>query len=138
MTARRLFWIASLTVWIACCILGTWGLSRARSWASEHKAAPATQAAWDQWRAEAARQADGEGPVQRRRPKSAEPPSVVLLRDYYSMCVAALVLFSGVLSFTFCYLVFGAFDGQHKHRRVPGGAADASAADRAAELADLG
>jgi hypothetical protein len=58
---------------------------------------------WEAWRVEAGRQASGEGPVRRNTPKSPEPPTLVLLRDYYGVCVAGVWLFTTLL---FAVLVF--------------------------------
>lgn len=102
------FWMLTAAVWAGCCLLGMLGLSQARRFAVSGQGSPAAQRDWDEWRAEAARQAGGQGPVRRREPKSDEPPTVVLLRDYYGLCTTALVIFSGVLSLTFSYLICGA------------------------------
>lgn len=58
---------------------------------------PAAHQQWETWRNEAQRQAEGGGPVQRRVPKSPEPPTLVLLRDYYGVCVAGAWLFTTLL-----------------------------------------
>jgi hypothetical protein len=51
-----------------------------------------SQADWNAWRAEAARQDGTHGPVQRAVPKSQEPPMLVLLRDYFPACVLGLLV----------------------------------------------
>ena len=58
---------------------------------------PAVQADWDAFRADMQRQSGPVGPVQRKVPKSPEPPELVWLRDYPALAVAAWVVFGGVL-----------------------------------------
>lgn len=104
-------WIVGYVVVMAA---GLWSLHRAHAWALESFAATNAegqqrQADWDRWRQKAAEQADGNGPVKRRVPKSEEPPTLVLLRDYYGMCLAAFLLFGSVLYATFVYFVRGIF-----------------------------
>lgn len=68
---------------------------------------PEVQANWDAFRAEMRAQSDRSGPVQRKVPKSAEPPELVWLRDYLALAVTAWVLFVGVLGSVLLALVLG-------------------------------
>lgn len=108
----------STLAWLLCYLAlmtgGLWSLHRAHVWAlatfdTSSDEGAQRQAQWDEWRKEAAEQSAGKGPVKRRVPKSAEPPMLVLLRDYYGMCIAAFVLFGSVLYATFVYFVRGIF-----------------------------
>jgi hypothetical protein len=70
---------------------------------------------WNRWIDEAQRQSDGNGPVRRRVPNSAEPPTLVLLRDYFPTCVFGTWLFSTLLFVSSSY--FGwALIGQRSGR----------------------
>ena len=51
-------------------------------------------------------------PVKRRVPKSAEPPALVLMRDYFAVCLAIAVVLSSVLFGTFMVLVRGAMSSR--------------------------
>ena len=108
LTLPNSLWLAA---YLAVMGLGLWQLHRAHDWAlatyDESGEGKGRQAQWDRWRDAAAEQAAGKGPVQRRVPKSAEPPTLVLLRDYYVMCVAAFLLFGSVLFGVFMFLVRG-------------------------------
>lgn len=104
--------------WLVCYLalmgLGMWELHRAHQWAlasfdSTSEEGKERQADWEKWRKEAEEQADGKGPVKRRIPKSTEPPTLVLLRDYYGMCLTAFLLFGSVLYGTFVFFVRGIF-----------------------------
>lgn len=68
---------------------------------------PEVQADWDAFRAEMRTQSDRSGPVQRKVPRSAEPPELVWLRDYMVLAVTAWVLFVGVLGSVLLALVLG-------------------------------
>ncbi len=67
--------------------------------------------AWQQWRDEAARQAEGEGPVARRPPDVDEPPTLILLRDHFAAVLALSLVLSSVLFFTLAVMVRGVIGG---------------------------
>jgi hypothetical protein len=108
LTLANALWLAA---YLALMGIGLWQLDRAHDWAlATHGASgegQERQAEWDRWRGAAAEQAAGKGPVQRRVPKSAEPPTLVLLRDHYVMCVSAFLLFGSVLFGVCMFLVRG-------------------------------
>ena len=70
-----------------------------------------SQANWQDWRAEAQRQQDGNGPVTRRVPRSSEPPSLVLLRDHFATSLAILLVLTSALYFTIAIMVRGVLVG---------------------------
>jgi hypothetical protein len=72
---------------------------------------PSSQADWEDWRAEAERQHKGDGPVTRRVPKIAEPPSLILLRDHFATSLVVLVVLSSALYFALALMVRGALVG---------------------------
>jgi hypothetical protein len=62
---------------------------------------------WEEWR-ESVKEGQGkEGPVQRRVPKSNEPPAIVLLRDHFQVCLVIALALSSVLFGTFVLFVRG-------------------------------
>jgi len=80
----------------------------------------AAQLEWDHWREDAKDLAKGIGPVTRRVPKSAEPPALKLMRDYFVVCLALALLLSGVLFMTTLAFVRGAFStGKFVDRSPP-------------------
>lgn len=66
---------------------------------------PEAQAGWDEFREDMRRQSGREGPVQRKVPRSAEPPELVWLRDHVALAVIAWMTLTGVLG-GFLGLVF--------------------------------
>ena len=60
---------------------------------------PAAQEEWDAWRKTAEEQSQS-GPVRRAKTRSPEPPTLVLLRDYFRTMLAAAIVFSSLLAAT--------------------------------------
>ncbi len=58
---------------------------------------PLAQQQWDEWRRAMSDQQAQPGPVLRRPVRSAEPPALVLMRDYFGVCLAMTLVLSGVL-----------------------------------------
>ena len=69
---------------------------------------PDRQAEWGQWR-EAVKNQPEDSPVKRRVPKSHEPPTLVLMRDYFAMCLGAGLIFGSVLFYVMMVMIRGAF-----------------------------
>ena len=111
---RRRDWLRTtvtgglLAAWLAAMILPPAILFRARDGWLRHLDRPEAQSGWDEFRRDMRRQSGRDGPVQRKVPKSAEPPARVWLRDYFQLAVVAWVLFVGVLGGFFSLLVAGA------------------------------
>jgi hypothetical protein len=95
-----------VTTWTMAVFLGLWAatlvgppiaLLRWRAARLAELDAPAIQADWDAFRDEMRRQSGRTGPVQRKVPRSPEPPERVWLRDYVGLAIAAWVALTGVL-----------------------------------------
>jgi hypothetical protein len=84
-----------------------WGLVSARRWAIAELATPQSTAEWDAWRADVRAEQDQPTPVRRAIPKSAEPPALVLMRDYFRVSLTGAVLFSSVLFWICTWLLHG-------------------------------
>jgi hypothetical protein len=100
-----------VAVWLAALILPPVLLLRARADWLEQWDRPEAQSQWDAFRHDMRQQSGRDGPVQRKVPKSAEPPVRVWLRDYFQLAVVAWVLFMGVLGGFFSLLVVGVLRG---------------------------
>lgn len=103
---------AVVAVWLAALIVPPMMLSRAREGWLQQWDRPEKQAQWDAFLRDMREQSGRDGPVQRKVPKSAEPPARVWLRDYFRLAVAAWWLFVGVLGGFFTLLVAGVLRGQ--------------------------
>jgi hypothetical protein len=84
-----------------------WGLFAARNWALAELATPQSTAQWEAWRADVRAAQDQPTPVQRAVPKSAEPPALVLMRDYFRVALGGAILFSSVLFWICSWLLHG-------------------------------
>ncbi len=100
-----------VSVWLAALVVPPVMLWRARADWLEQLDRPEAQSQWDAFRRDMRQQSDRDGPVQRKVPKSAEPPARVWLRDYFRLAVVAWVLFVGVLGGFFSLLVAGVLRG---------------------------
>lgn len=89
------------------------GLNYARTTSLAKFNSPAAQADWNEFRTEMDRQSkDMTAPVARRAPKSEEPPTMRLLRDYFGTCVLISLMLSSALFITFMVMLRGVFGGE--------------------------
>lgn len=59
---------------------------------------PEVRAQWQLWKQEAERQSKlGAGPVQRRPPRTDEPPALILLRDHFPAVLGSAIVLSSCL-----------------------------------------
>lgn len=99
-------------VWSVCylmllgAIVGS--LFFARKWALAEMATPDSVGNWQAWRDDVEQQSEHPGPVQRRVPKSVEPPALVLMRDYFGISLGGAVLFSSLLYWIIVWFAIGA------------------------------
>jgi hypothetical protein len=102
-----------VAAWLALVTLPPAVLLQVRSRWLEALDRPAVQADWDTFRndmrTQSGRDAPVTGPVQRKVPRSAEPPLKVWLRDYVGLAIAAWVLFGTVLFGFLAAMVAGLF-----------------------------
>jgi hypothetical protein len=98
-------WLVAYAVFMSAIVAG---LLYGRQQALSVYGTPAAQAEWDAWREDASKMAGGPGPVKRRPPKSAEPPALKLMRDYFGICLTLAVVLSTVLFGTFAIFLTGA------------------------------
>lgn len=99
--------IAVVAGWLAAVALPPAALSVWRAKRLAELSEPGVQAEWDKFRDAMRKESGRDGPVQRKVPKSAEPPELVWLRDYFSLAVMAWVVLMGVLGGFVAALVMG-------------------------------
>jgi len=88
---------AAAVVWLAIIFGPPAYLLRCRTEWLASLEQPEAQAQWDEFREAMRGQTGRDGPVQRKVPKSAEPPLRVWLRDYAWLAIAAWVVLGGTL-----------------------------------------
>jgi hypothetical protein len=103
--------LALVVAWAATLGLPPVLLARWRSERLVQLSDPAVQAEWTEFREAMKKQTDRSGPVQRKVPKSTEPPELVWLRDYFWLAVAAWVVLAGVLGAFLALAVLGVARG---------------------------
>lgn len=69
---------------------------------------PEAQAGWDEFRNAMREQTGREGPVQRKVPKSLEPPLRVWMRDYVWLAITAWIMLGGTLGVCTSAFIVGA------------------------------
>ena len=107
MTLRSRVTVVWLTLYVVLAVLLAGWMQYARARALATYSQPREQQAWEAWREKAAA---GNGPVARRVPKSAEPPALVLLRDYYPVCLAGVLLFATAIFVALMFFVRGVLE----------------------------
>lgn len=103
-SAANLLW---LTLYLAMVGAIVWALVGARERAMIELAGPQAQADWEEWRQSAKQQA-ASGPVQRREPRSDQPPALVLLRDHFPVLVTGSIVLCSFLFGTLMFILRGA------------------------------
>jgi hypothetical protein len=94
-----------------------WLVFHVRARAMESLDTPAARAEWETWRQAAGEQSIA-GPVRRRTPASAEPPTLVLLRDYFGMVLGAAIVFGSALFGSTMIAIRGAYGAGRKPARI--------------------
>jgi len=109
---RRPWWIAGVfaLVWGGMMVVPPLLLVANRdAWLASLEA-PGAQEDWDDFRRAMRAESGAEGPVQRKVPKSAEPPIRVWLRDYLPLAIIAWFVLGGTLGGFLGMMVVGASD----------------------------
>jgi hypothetical protein len=99
--------VVTLVLWLAALAVMAVGLWSLRESVLRSFATPESQQEWDEWRDAVASGNANMGSVQRKTPKSDEPPTLVLLRDHFAACLVGLWLITSVLYATLALLVRG-------------------------------
>lgn len=100
--------IGWLLAYFAVIALVIGGVNYMRSVATTIYGTAQAQTEWDEWREDVKELEKQPYPVKRRVPKSVEPPALVLMRDYFGVCLAVAVVLTSVLFGTFMVLARGA------------------------------
>lgn len=105
----KLIWLG---LYICALVVLALALSQARRQAMVQLETDEAQADWQDWRTEASRQAEGEGPVARRIPRSEQHPELVMLRDHFAVSFIGLALLTTALFITAAFMVGGVLGGR--------------------------
>jgi len=111
---RWLPWIVAYVVLLAGVVVG---VRKCRDWAVSQLATPKSIADWQAWREDVRTNQDKSIGVQRRVPKSAEPPALIMMRDHFAVSMIGAVLFSSALYWVFAWFVMGILDARRESTR---------------------
>lgn len=103
--------LLTLTAYVLLIVILTGGMFVARTQVVEHQSVSLSQDEWQEWRREAARQSEGQGPVTRRMPTAEEPPTLMLMRDHFGACLTLALVISTVLFATLAFMIRGVLFG---------------------------
>jgi hypothetical protein len=84
---------------------------------------PEARAEWEAWRQAAPNQRKDQ-PVERRPPKSDEPPALVLMRDHFPVMLGGAVVFSSLLYGALAFALRGAIAGSDQSQNTPSKSGD--------------
>lgn len=118
--------------WVVAAFLSAWGavmivpplflVANREAWLASLEA-PAVQEDWEDFRRAMRAESGAEGPagpVQRKVPKSAEPPIRVWLRDYLLLAITAWVVLGGTLGGFLGMMIVGASGARNAANVGPG------------------
>ena len=103
---------------LVCVVVG--GMLWVRNTALAELSAPESIADWESWREDVRKEQTNPGPVQRRVPKSDEPPGLVLMRDYFVVSFVGATFFTSILYWIMAWLVTGAMGSSNTSSEPPG------------------
>ena len=101
------FTTVSLGLYIACMAAVVMGLITAKGCAIGRYGTAVADDDWQQWREAASKDAEGDGPVRRRVPKSDDPPLLVLLTEHFWVLLVSSLVFGSVLYFLAYFFIQG-------------------------------
>ncbi len=87
------------------------GLRQARDWSIQTFSPTEARTDWQKFRDDTA-QSNHQSPVQRRVPRSVEPPALVLMRDYFVICNVISIVLTTALYGAITFMVLGVLRGQ--------------------------
>lgn len=97
---------------VASMALAAWAAVAARAWAVEQLSTPEARTAWSAWK----RDVEVQQPtavVQRRVPKSDEPPWLILMRDHFSVMLVTFMV-AAALAYGFALLAVHVVRGSRR------------------------
>jgi hypothetical protein len=110
MAKRWLPWLIGYVAVLVAVMIATF---KTREWALEELATSKSLADWQTWRDDVRQQQGRPGPVERRVPKSSEPPALVMMRDHFVVSLTGTVLFSTLLYWVFAWFLMGVMHSAH-------------------------
>jgi hypothetical protein len=108
MAARKKYLLIAAIGYAILLIALVWGMFAMRKNVLHDLDSADARSDWQTWRSDVEREQERPQTVARRVPKSAEPPGLVLMRDYFVTCVVGAVVFVSLLYWVCTALAVGA------------------------------
>jgi len=112
-SGSRWLWVCGIGYVLLLAVV-VWALAAAKNWALTEAASAESVREWQAWREDVAKQQTQQLPVQRRVPKSVEPPALVLMRDYFAVCFVGAIVFSSLLYWVIAWFITGILAGSRQ------------------------
>jgi hypothetical protein len=100
-------WLWPFLIYVVLVIAIMTAMFKARVAVIDQLATPDSLADWETWREDVRQQKDRSAPVERRIPKSAEPPALVMMRDHFAVSLTGILLFSSMLYWVLAWFIIG-------------------------------
>lgn len=110
--ARKRYVLVAAIAYVALMVVLVWGLFALRQNVLRAQSSRDARGDWQAWRSDVERQQQERQSVARRVPKSAEPPALVLMRDYFVTCLVGALVFVSLLFWVSAGLAIGAVTTQ--------------------------
>lgn len=111
LSRKRRFWIAAAVVYPVAMAALVWGMFHTRTVVLRNFDSPESHSNWQEWRSDVEKQQQEPQTVARRVPKSEEPPTLVLMRDYFVTCLTGAIVFVSMFYWSVAGLTIGAIAG---------------------------
>lgn len=105
-TKADLIWFALFLLLLAAT---AWGMIRGRNWILATYDSDSATAEWQEWKQDAAQMERLPNVVKRKAPKSDLPPAVILMKDYFGICLVGGLGLTAVLLAALLLMMRGAF-----------------------------
>lgn len=105
-TTADLIWLALFLLLLAAT---AWGMIRGRNWILATYDSDSATAEWQEWKQDAAQMERLPNVVKRKAPKSDLPPAVILMKDYFGICLVGGLGLTAVLLAALLLMMRGAF-----------------------------
>jgi hypothetical protein len=109
----RWLWLLS-TCYLGLVAVVVWSMFAARRSVLTNLATTESIQNWQEWRDDVVLQQQHPQTVQRRVPKSTEPPALVLMRDYFPISLSGALLFATCLYWIMAWFIIGTLVSSHK------------------------
>jgi hypothetical protein len=106
---RRKLWFTGLIVgYVALLVTVVGSMLWERHAVLSELSTAESKADWESWRSDVRHEQTNPGPVERRIPKSDEPPALVLMRDYFTVSMFGATFFTSILYWIMAWFITGA------------------------------